>query len=112
MWFCFVSIPPFPPFLLPSLPRRNIVNIYFFVGDLESISDVCALKLNVSIKGKSKPSLALSQLGLGAFAGAEGGHLLGKWVWGFFGGFGFLGVFFFYLFWGILLPEPFPILDF
>lgn len=68
--FCFD--PPYPPFLLPSLPRRNIVNIYFFVGDLESISDVCALKLNVSIKGKSKPSLALSQLGLGVLDWGRG----------------------------------------
>lgn len=103
MWFCFVSIPPFPPSLLPSLPRRNIVNIYFFVGDLESISDVCALKLNVSIKGKSKPSLALCQLGVGVLAGAEGGHLLGKWVWGVLV-FCLLGVFF-NLFWGFFFAS-------
>lgn len=95
--------PPFPPFLPPSLPWRNIVNIYFFVGDLESISDVCALKLNVSIKGKSKPSLALSQFGLGVLGWGRGRAP----TWQLFLVFLFC-LFVFNIFWGFLLSEPSP----
>lgn len=77
MFFIFVSIsPPFPSLLPPPPPPswRNIVNIYFFVGDLESISDVCALKLNVSIKGKKQNQVlrSLSRDGLGWGSQREG----------------------------------------
>lgn len=76
VFFGFVSIsPPFPSLLLPppSPSWRNIVNIYFFVGDLESISDVCALKLNVSIKGKKQNHVLRCLRGGGLGWGSRGG---------------------------------------
>lgn len=104
----FFSLPPPPP---PPPPFwRNIVNIYFFVGDLESISDVCALKLNVSIKGKSNPSLTLSPSG---WVGGGGGFFLGR---GEEGGF-IIFSFFVYFFWlvGVFFPfskgSPIPVVE-